>query len=156
MKVAYCSLAQSVERMTVNHDVVSSSLTGAATKKHHPSGGVFLWLFLSAPIHGTVVGSRAFTAERLREVGGSRLRAPPVADAASKKAGAAVEMRRREQRATHFGHRKRKHDGRTCTDLECAFDNPSVKTCGFATSLYTREARPLLHFCRPYAMLALQ
>ena len=27
---AYCSLAQSVERMTVNHDVVSSSLTGAA------------------------------------------------------------------------------------------------------------------------------
>ena len=31
VKVVYCSLAQSVERMTVNHDVVSSSLTGAAT-----------------------------------------------------------------------------------------------------------------------------
>ena len=30
----HCSLAQSVERMTVNHDVVSSSLTGAAIK--HP------------------------------------------------------------------------------------------------------------------------
>ena len=29
----HCSLAQSVERMTVNHDVVSSSLTGAARKK---------------------------------------------------------------------------------------------------------------------------
>ena len=32
VKATYCSLAQSVERMTVNHDVVSSSLTGAATK----------------------------------------------------------------------------------------------------------------------------
>ena len=29
----HCSLAQSVERMTVNHDVVSSSLTGAAKRK---------------------------------------------------------------------------------------------------------------------------
>ena len=28
----HCSLAQSVERMTVNHDVVSSSLTGAAIR----------------------------------------------------------------------------------------------------------------------------
>ena len=32
LNATYCSLAQSVERMTVNHDVVSSSLTGAATK----------------------------------------------------------------------------------------------------------------------------
>ena len=33
----HCSLAQSVERMTVNHDVVSSSLTGAARKKARES-----------------------------------------------------------------------------------------------------------------------
>ena len=32
LKKTHCSLAQSVERMTVNHDVVSSSLTGAAIK----------------------------------------------------------------------------------------------------------------------------
>ena len=30
LSILYCSLAQSVERVTVNHDVVSSSLTGAA------------------------------------------------------------------------------------------------------------------------------
>ena len=48
--------------------------------------------FLLVPADGIVVSSHALTAERLREVGGSRLRAPPVADAASKKAGAAVEI----------------------------------------------------------------
>ena len=32
--ISYSSLAQSVERMTVNHDVVGSSPTGGARKKH--------------------------------------------------------------------------------------------------------------------------
>ena len=41
-------------------------------------------------------------AERLREAGGSRLRAPPVADAASKKAGAAVEIGNGESRGRRF------------------------------------------------------
>ncbi len=40
----YCPLAQSVERMTVNHDVVSSSLTGAANK---PSDQKIRWFFLA-------------------------------------------------------------------------------------------------------------
>ena len=35
-----------------------------------------------------------------------RLRAPPVADAASRSASAAVEMRRVIARTAHFGHRK--------------------------------------------------
>ena len=40
----YCSLAQSVERMTVNHDVVSSSLTGAAIKSPEAiASGFFLF-----------------------------------------------------------------------------------------------------------------
>ena len=88
--------------MTVNHDVVSSSLTGAATKNTTHLGGVFLWLFLLVPADYIVIGSHALTAERLREVGGSRLRAPPVADTASKKAGAAVEMRRARARRSAF------------------------------------------------------
>ena len=33
-KFIHSSLAQSVERMTVNHDVVGSSPTGGARKKH--------------------------------------------------------------------------------------------------------------------------
>ena len=41
---AYCSLAQSVERMTVNHDVVSSSLTGAAKKNRLVETGRFCFL----------------------------------------------------------------------------------------------------------------
>ena len=61
VEVAYCSLAQPVERMTVNHDVVSSSLTGAATENTTQSGGVFLWLFLTVPTDDIVVGSHAFT-----------------------------------------------------------------------------------------------
>ena len=44
-EVTYCSLAQSVERMTVNHDVVSSSLTGAAKKNTTQQGGVFFGFF---------------------------------------------------------------------------------------------------------------
>ena len=43
-KAIYCSLAQSVERMTVNHDVVSSSLTGAANEKATQSGGFFYYM----------------------------------------------------------------------------------------------------------------
>ena len=40
----HCSLAQSVERMTVNHDVVSSSLTGAAIKNPEAiASGFFLF-----------------------------------------------------------------------------------------------------------------
>ena len=61
VEVAYCSLAQSVERMTVNHDVVSSSLTGAAKKKDTPFGVSFLFAFLTVPTDDIVVGSRAFT-----------------------------------------------------------------------------------------------
>ena len=57
----YCSLAQSVERMTVNHDVVSSSLTGAANEKATRLGGFFHWLFLLAPPGCIVIGSHAFT-----------------------------------------------------------------------------------------------
>ena len=34
LQYIYSSLAQSVERMTVNHDVVGSSPTGGARKKH--------------------------------------------------------------------------------------------------------------------------
>ena len=45
VEVAYCSLAQPVERMTVNHDVVSSSLTGAAKEKRTPNGVRFLFGF---------------------------------------------------------------------------------------------------------------
>ena len=40
----YSSIAQSVERMTVNHDVVSSSLTGAAIKNPEAiASGFFLF-----------------------------------------------------------------------------------------------------------------
>ena len=60
-EVTYCSLAQPVERMTVNHDVVSSSLTGAANEKATQSGGFFHWLFLLDSADDIVVGSRAFT-----------------------------------------------------------------------------------------------
>ena len=60
-EVKYCSLAQSVERMTVNHDVVSSSLTGAANEKATQQGGFFRWLFLTDSADDIVVGSRAFT-----------------------------------------------------------------------------------------------
>ena len=41
----HSSLAQSVERMTVNHDVAGSSPAGGATKSGSPSGGL-LFLFL--------------------------------------------------------------------------------------------------------------
>ena len=41
----YSSLAQSVERMTVNHDVVGSSPTGGAKTKNHPVGWFFVLAF---------------------------------------------------------------------------------------------------------------
>ena len=41
----HSSLAQSVERMTVNHDVAGSSPAGGAKKKTRPRGGLF---FLAA------------------------------------------------------------------------------------------------------------
>ena len=37
----YSSLAQSVERMTVNHDVAGSSPAGGAKEKDHPIGWSF-------------------------------------------------------------------------------------------------------------------
>ena len=43
--------------MTVNHDVVSSSLTGAANEKATQQGGFFHWLFLLVPADDIVVGS---------------------------------------------------------------------------------------------------
>ena len=60
-EVTYCSLAQPVERMTVNHDVVSSSLTGAAKKKDTPKGVSFFLLFLTDSADDSVGGSHAFT-----------------------------------------------------------------------------------------------
>ena len=39
---SYSSLAQSVERMTVNHDVAGSSPAGGANKKTTQSGGFFV------------------------------------------------------------------------------------------------------------------
>ncbi len=39
--IKYSLIAQSVERMTVNHDVVGSSPTWGAKKSNHPFG----WLF---------------------------------------------------------------------------------------------------------------
>ena len=45
-RVLYSSLAQSVERMTVNHDVVGSSPTGGAKKSVLAFAGTdFLFLF---------------------------------------------------------------------------------------------------------------
>ena len=40
-RIGYSSLAQSVERVTVNHDVVGSSPTGGAKEKNHPVRVVF-------------------------------------------------------------------------------------------------------------------
>ena len=41
----YSPIAQSVERVTVNHDVVSSSLTGAAKRKTTREGGFLFGFF---------------------------------------------------------------------------------------------------------------
>ena len=41
----YSSIAQSVERMTVNHDVTGSSPVRGAKSKTHPSGWVLFLLF---------------------------------------------------------------------------------------------------------------
>ena len=43
--VRYSSLAQSVERMTVNHDVAGSSPAGGANKKADHKSGLFFCLF---------------------------------------------------------------------------------------------------------------
>ena len=40
----YSSLAQSVERVTVNHDVAGSSPAGGSHAKSHPRGWLFAWL----------------------------------------------------------------------------------------------------------------
>ena len=45
----YSSLAQSVERMTVNHDVAGSSPAGGAKEKDHPNGWSFSLGFLQHP-----------------------------------------------------------------------------------------------------------
>ena len=42
-RIGYSSLAQSVERVTVNHDVVGSSPTGGAKEKDHPNRMVFFF-----------------------------------------------------------------------------------------------------------------
>ena len=42
-RIGYSSLAQSVERVTVNHDVVGSSPTGGAKEKGHPNRMVFFF-----------------------------------------------------------------------------------------------------------------
>ena len=44
--IGYSSLAQSVERVTVNHDVVGSSPTGGAKEKTTRFGWFFLWLLV--------------------------------------------------------------------------------------------------------------
>ena len=43
----YSPIAQSVERVTVNHDVVGSSPTWGAKKKRTPNGVLFLFMFLN-------------------------------------------------------------------------------------------------------------
>ena len=96
--------------MTVNHDVVSSSLTGAARKEHTREGVFFFGFFYYFKLIIALLVVMCLPTER-SEVGGGRLRAPPVADEASKKACAAVETVRARARKQRFGHRKRKHDG---------------------------------------------
>ena len=121
VKVAYCSLAQPVERMTVNHDVVSSSLTGAANEKATRSGGFFHWLFLLVSADDIVVGSHAF--HRLS------VYAKPVVAVCERRRWRMQRAKRLVPRSkcgeansehTHFGHRKRKHDGWICACLGCA------------------------------------
>ena len=46
---SYSSIAQSVERMTVNHDVTGSSPVRGAKKKDHAERGLFFLLLGKAP-----------------------------------------------------------------------------------------------------------
>ena len=74
----YSSLAQSVERMTVNHDVAGSSPAGGAKRRKPPKRVVFSFVFLlldlyqrhlSAKVTSAQHGWRATFADLLRKCG---------------------------------------------------------------------------------------
>ena len=130
--------------MTVNHDVVSSSLTGAANKNTTQQGGVFCWLFLFCSCRHQINSHLRVYAEvkglcnvfrfRLWRNGGCLNRQGKLADFGTAEVEASVRA------------------GWTCIRLACARTLPppsptsAAPNVDSATSFYTREVNSLRLF----------